>query len=294
MLVFRLHLQHHEKKQVIVMTDETQQYPIDGNCCPNCGTAKGGTVFCTECGTRLPEPALSAVTPVEASAAEPEAAPPEPAEEPAEVQPIPTGEVQPLPVTELQTPPTAAAEPQTDAPAESDKKAGGRAEKKAAGGAVSVIFSVISAILLIAFTLVFMVVCFLHTIADDVKFPSYYDLSGARINDFMESPVPVLLGGGLVVIPMVLIILLNLRRIRRAVLTFGISDVIIGALCIPLGIFAADILRLFPSALQDVLMAPSNVFTDLSYVFGAGWIVLGIFLISVYACINVLRRKKNA
>lgn len=277
------------------MTVENQQHPTDGICCPNCGTAINGTVFCTECGTRLLAPSATEAAPAEAAAAEPEAAPAVSAEEPAEAQPIPTPAVQPLPVTDPQPAPTAAAPAQADAPAETDKKAGGRAEKKASGGgAVSVIFSVISAILLIAFTLVFMVVYFLHTIADDVKFPSYYDLSGARINDFMESLFPVLLGGGLVVIPMVLIILLNLRRIRRAVLTFGISDVIIGALCIPLGLFAADILRLFPSALQDVLMAPSNVFTDLSYVFGAGWIVLGIFLISVYACINVLRRKKNA
>lgn len=281
------------------MTVETQQQPSGDICCPNCGAAINGTVFCTECGTRLPESS--------APATEAEAVPVVSVEETTDTEPVPAAEPIPAPITEPQMEPTDAAPAQTqetEQTAAVDKKAEKRAQKAAkraqknasGGGAVSVIFSVISAILLIAFTLVFMVVYFLHTIADNVRFPSAleYGLSGARINDFMESAYPVVLSGALMVIPMVLIILLNLRRFRRVFLTFGISDVIIGVLCFPLGIYAVDILGLFPAALQDVLMAPSKVFTDLSYVFGAGWIVLGIFLICIYACINVLRRTKHA
>ncbi len=266
------------------MVDETKQNQPVGIFCPKCGTPMSdGAPFCGKCGEQLQGPSLAAA-PQEISA--PEENPPDTAsvpvpESPDSLKPEPVSAPEPVMSRTMPSP-------------QQESKQRRSAKKAAGGGACSVIFSVLAAIFLVVFTLLLLMTIFLHTIAGDTEFPAFGIFNAERMTNFLNSLYPVLFCSVLTAIPLLLILRLNIRRIRRAFLTLGISALSTGLLCIPAGMFSMVFIRLLPEALQDVMAAPSAVLADLSYVCAVIWIVAGSFLISVYSCINVLGGKSNA
>lgn len=134
---------------------------------------------------------------------------------------------------------------------------------------------------------------FLSALNENFRIPAIGAVSGDRFAELLDSWYPYAIVGVLAAMPLLLLVLSNLHRIRRAFLAAGASAVISAVLSITAGISGARAVRIFPPEWQDVLVNATAVWKDLSFVCGIILIAAGAASLSVYASITAVKGGRH-
>ncbi len=122
-----------------------------------------------------------------------------------------------------------------------------------------------------------------HALADTMEFPSSQHVDGEALAEVFTSwYLPGFLFLCLLA-SLLLIWIINWGRIRNAFLAVGISALLAGFFLVTIGIASRSLLGLLPG----------DVYRELAFAFSLVLTVVGVFFLSVYADIVILRRNKG-
>lgn len=158
---------------------------------------------------------------------------------------------------------------------------------------LGVLFSVIFSLLLTVSIILLVLLLFIHAINENTIIPSIGPISSDWLAAFFDSCYSLVLGGALVLIPMLIIILINTNRIRRIFLAISCSAIVSAILSIVAIIIKAQILKLLSGEWQDALINATAVFGDFCIVCAIVLIVIGATCLSIYSCIVALKGGKH-
>lgn len=144
--------------------------------------------------------------------------------------------------------------------------------------------------LLLAMSIVLLIgLLFVHALSQNVPIPAVGPASEELLAGFFISWFPFVLGGLLVLIPLLLLLLIHRCRIRRVFFTLGISTVAAAALSAVFGLFGGRILGMLSEVWQEVLVNSTVVFQEFSTVCAVILAMFGAGCLSVYACIHAVK-----
>lgn len=141
--------------------------------------------------------------------------------------------------------------------------------------------------------LLLLAVLFLYALNENVRLPSIGIVSEGWLTAFFDTWYPVALGIVFVLIPFLLIVLVNLHRIRRVFAAGGISFLCAGILSVVSGAFGASVIPFMGGDWQEILIGTASVWKEFTAVCSIPAIMLGAFCLSVYACIAVVKGGRN-
>lgn len=171
-------------------------------------------------------------------------------------------------------------------------EAGNAPEKKPSDG-VRAVFSAILGLLLAVFELFCVLLLFVHALNENVQIPSIGAISGDSLTVFLDSWCSVALGVVLALLPVLILVLINLHRIRRCFLSVGVSTIAAAVLCVVLGFIVTTVIKALPAEWQNTLVNTTVVFKDFSVVCAVILIAVGAACLSVYSCIAVIKGDKH-
>ena len=132
-----------------------------------------------------------------------------------------------------------------------------------------------------------------HALADTMEFPSSQHVDGEALAEaFTSWYLPGFLFLCLLA-SLLLIWIINWGRIRNAFLVVGISALLAGFFSVTIGIASRSLLGLLPGVYQSQLLGAADVYRELAFAFSLVLTVVGVFFLSVYADIVILRRNKG-
>lgn len=128
---------------------------------------------------------------------------------------------------------------------------------------------------------------------ENFTIPAIGPVSEDLLARLLDSRLILALGVALAAIPLLLLVLCSLHRLRRAFLTAGVSALISAALSIGAGIMGARAVRVFPAQWQGILVSSSAVWGRFSMVCGFILIAAGAGSLSVYASIVAVKGDRH-
>ena len=93
----------------------------------------------------------------------------------------------------------------------------------------------------------------------------------------------------MMLIPLLVIIFINVHRIRRAFLDIGCSAIVSAVFNIVTAGVAAQIIRVFSGDWQDVLINTTVAYRSYSIICASGLVIIGVTCLSIYSCIVVIK-----
>ncbi len=160
-------------------------------------------------------------------------------------------------------------------------------------GVGNTFFSVLLSLLLFVFTVLFVLLLFIHALNENVLIPDVGPISRDWLAMFFDSWYALALGGTLVLIPLLIIVLINTHRIRRIFLFVGMSSILSCLFSIALAFIGTHMVKLFSGEWQDALINSTNVFKDFCVVCAVILAVLGTTSLSIYSCIKTIKGAKH-
>lgn len=155
------------------------------------------------------------------------------------------------------------------------------------------LFSVVFSLLLTISLIVFVLLLFIHALNENVIIPDIGPISSDWLALFFDSWYSLVLGGALVLIPILIIILINTNRIRRIFLAIGCSTIVSAMLDMATVIFRIQILKFLSGEWQDALVNATAVFRDFCIICAVVLVVIGATCMSIYSCIAVVKGDKK-
>lgn len=166
-------------------------------------------------------------------------------------------------------------------------------KEKKVPGFWGVLFSVIFSLLLtVSFTMLVLLL-FIHALNENTIIPSIGPISSDWLAVFFDSWYSLVLGGALVLIPILIIVLINTNRMRRIFLAIGCSAIASAILSVVAMIIKKQVLKLLSGEWQDTLVNATAVFGDFCIVCAIVLIVIGAACLSIYSCIAVIKGGKH-
>lgn len=162
-------------------------------------------------------------------------------------------------------------------------------QRKERPGIMSVLGSILFGLLLAMSVVLLIGLLFVHALGQNVPIPAVGSASEELLARFFVSWFPFVLGGLLVLIPLLLLILIHRHRIRRAFFTLGISTVAAAVLSAVFGLFGGRIVGLLSEMWQEVLVNSTVVFQEFSVVCAVILAMFGAGCLSIYACIHAVK-----
>lgn len=162
---------------------------------------------------------------------------------------------------------------------------------------LGVLFSIIFSLFLSVSIIILVLLLFLNAINENVTLPDAFFFSGSSLDSFLGSPYSYVLNGALILIPVLLIILLNIRRARRIFLALAYSSCISIILLITSAIISPHVLNLLSGEWQNVLINTTVVFRDFCIICAIILFVIVVTCLSIYFCISAVkggRHEKNS
>lgn len=156
-------------------------------------------------------------------------------------------------------------------------------------GFANYMVNVLLAILLIVFITTFIGIVFLYSLAEHIKLPAIGYISSEGMTMFFESGYSIIIGIFFVILSLLLIVLINLKYIRRIFVTLGISFILTSGLNIGLAIFEPTIIRFLSGAWQDVLISTTVVFKEFTTLCSIFLLLSGSVCLSIYSCIAIIK-----
>lgn len=153
------------------------------------------------------------------------------------------------------------------------------------GGVLSGIFG----LLLTASIILFILLLFTSALSENTTIPDLGFVTGDWLAAFLNTWYSFALGGIMILIPLLVIICVNVHRIRRAFLVIGCSTIVSAVFNIATAGFAAQILSVFSGDWQDVLINTTVAYRSYSIICASGLVIIGATCLSIYSCIAVIK-----
>ncbi len=166
-------------------------------------------------------------------------------------------------------------------------------KEKKTPGFWGVLFSVIFSLLLTVSITLLVLLLFIHALNKNTIIPSIGPISSDWLAVFFDSWYSLVLGGALVVIPVLVIALINTHRVRRIFLGIGCSTIASAILSIVVTIFRTQVLKVLSGEWQDTLVNATAVFRDFCVICAGVLIVIGATCLSIYSCIAVVKGGRH-
>ncbi|GAA6396764.1 hypothetical protein [Solibaculum mannosilyticum] len=156
-----------------------------------------------------------------------------------------------------------------------------------------IVLTVLFCFLLAGSTALLIILAFVYALNENVQIPSIGFIHGEWLTSVFDSWYPILFGIILVLVPLLILILLNKRRIRITFLSIGISFLIIAIISVIFGYIEPSAISLLSGEWQDVLVNTTTVFKDFTTVCAIILILSGATCLSIYFCIAVMKGDKK-
>ena len=164
--------------------------------------------------------------------------------------------------------------------------------KKTSGVGGGLLTVVMSLLLSVSFVLL-AVLLFVHALNENVIIPDVGLLTSDGLTEFFDSWYSLALGGALVLIPLLLVVLVNTHRARRAFLAIGSSAIASALLLTVVLCFRTQILNVLSGQWQDALVNATAAFRGFCLVCIIVLIAIGATCVSVYSCIAVVKGGRH-
>lgn len=166
-------------------------------------------------------------------------------------------------------------------------------KEKKAPGFFSAMLSVIFSLLLTVSIILLVLLLFIHALNENTIIPAIGPISSDLLAVFFDSWYSLVLGGALVLIPVLVIALINTHRVRRLFLGVGCSAIASAILSIVVVIFRTQVLKVLSGEWQDALVNATAVFRDFCFICAGGLVAIGATCLSIYSCIAVVKGGKH-
>ncbi len=176
-------------------------------------------------------------------------------------------------------------------PVLTQKTAQGKGKK--APGILGTFFSGVCSLLLTVSMALYVLLLFIHALNENVKIPSLGPLPGDWLAAFLDSWYPLIIGGALVLLPILVILFINAHRIRRAFACVGVSAILSALLSAASGFICTWSLKLLPGEWQDTLINATSVFKGFTMVCAAALLVIGATCLSICSCITAVKGGRH-
>lgn len=160
-------------------------------------------------------------------------------------------------------------------------------------GWVSAVITAAVSLLAAVFLVFLLPVLVFHSLADAMELPSSQYVDGKALAEVFTSwYLPGFLFLCLLA-SLILIWIINWGRIRNGFLAVGISALLAGFFSVTTGLASRRVIGLLPGVYQSQLLGAADVYRDLAFAYSLVLTVIGVFFLSVYADIVILRRNKG-
>lgn len=169
-------------------------------------------------------------------------------------------------------------------------------KEKKAGNSFSfwrVCLTVIFSLLLTAVLVLLLFLLFIHALNDHVVLPNIGPISGDWADVFFDSWYSVILGGVLAMVPVVTIVLLNTRRIRRIFLAVGASAILSAIFSAAAVVIRIRIIQALSGEWQEVLINAAAAFKDFGVIYAMILIAVGAACLSIYFCVAAVKGGRH-
>ncbi len=157
----------------------------------------------------------------------------------------------------------------------------------------SMFASTVFSVFFVIFTVSLVIILYLSALGKSAPVPALLTLNGVELSDYLATWYPTALAALLVVIPLLLIFLANLKQIRFFFRCMGIADMAAAVLLLALGLGAKPLFVCLPEALRDFTAGSAETFGSLAVVSAILLVVLGAICFSVYAMILILKGDRH-
>ena len=165
-------------------------------------------------------------------------------------------------------------------------------EKKVPGFFVALLSVIFSLLLSVSFILVVLLL-FLYALNENTIIPAIGHISGDLLAVFFDSWYSFVLGGALVLIPMLVIVLMNTHHIRRIFLCVGCSAITSAIFSIVMVLFRTSVFKVLSGEWQDALVNATAVFRDFCFICAGVLVVIGSTCLSIYSCIGMAKGGRH-
>ena len=162
-------------------------------------------------------------------------------------------------------------------------------KKKWGTGGFGVLFSGIFGLLLTVSITLFILLLFIGALSENATIPDIGFITGDWLAVFLNTWYSFVLGGIMMLIPLLVIMFINVHRIRRAFLDIGCSAIVSAVFNIVTAGVAAQIIRVFSGDWQDVLINTTVAYRSYSIICASGLVIIGVTCLSIYSCIVVIK-----
>lgn len=159
------------------------------------------------------------------------------------------------------------------------------------GGTLSCIATVIASVLQTLSFILLVIFALLHALALDhqLNIPASELVDTAWWTSFLYSLYPMILAGILAAIFLLSTILVNMKRLRRALLSVGVSSIAAGTLIIILKTVCPLLLSRISDDLPERFLMMNTAFGRAIFISSIAWMLFGAFLIIIYSGIQIRR-----
>jgi hypothetical protein len=158
---------------------------------------------------------------------------------------------------------------------------------------LKVALTVVASILLMISSVLFVIILLFRALSSNITLAAIGALSAGRLTAFFNSWSSLAVGLGLVILHLMLLVLINNRRIRRAFLASGVVALLTAGVCLGMGIAVPKLIHVLSGGWQDVLVGVTRVVRDFAFVYAVFMIGIGATCLSIFSCIAVTRRPAD-
>jgi len=161
---------------------------------------------------------------------------------------------------------------------------------------VSVLIGLLNAFLIINLSILTeltLAVLFVSEISKDIDYEQLFVIDFIDINEFIQSVAPLIICLVLLVIFIALTFVANIKKIRTAFLSIGISFAICSVINTALGMLSHTLISVLPYSFREMITNKGSAFEDLMVFSAFGLLIIATVFISVFLVINYVRKDKT-
>ena len=161
---------------------------------------------------------------------------------------------------------------------------------------VSVLIGLLNAFLIINLSILTeltLAVLFVSEISKDIDYEQLFVIDLIDINEFIQSVAPLIICLVLLVIFLALTFVANMKKIRTAFLSIGISFAICSAVNLVLGLLSPKLISVLPYSFREMTANKVSVFESLTVFSTFGLMLIASLFISIFMVISYVRKGKK-
>ena len=132
---------------------------------------------------------------------------------------------------------------------------------------------------------------FLHGLAGNDRLPSIRNINGAWLTNVCASWYLLVLTGIFIGIQLVILALINVRRVRNLFLSIGVSSMVSGTASALSGIWMSAVIEILPGAWQDCLINTTVVLKSFFHLYSAVLVIIGMIFLSISFSVRIVRGR---